>query len=82
MARFPSVHIPLSLPLIKKQSQRESGLVFAMICLSFPPPSTSFIFSFSKREMLEFHSLFPSQSPAEASPKEETEQLGTAMGLS
>lgn len=34
VAHFPSVHIPLSLPLIKKQSQREFNLVFAMISLS------------------------------------------------
>lgn len=58
VAHFPSVHIPLSLPLIKKQSWREFNLVFAMIslslCLSFPPPSTPFIFSFWKREMLSF----------------------------
>lgn len=60
---LPSAHIPLDFPLIKKESPREPNQVLAIIYLFLhllPPPSAHLVFSFWKREILDFHSLFPS----------------------
>lgn len=80
---LPSAHIPLDFPLIKKESPRELNQVLAIIYLFLhllPPPSALLVFSFWKREILNFHSLFPSWSYLEASPKEAVFQLGAMAG--
>lgn len=81
---LPSAHIPLDFSLIKKESPREPSQVLAIIYLFLHllrPPSALLVFSFRKREILNFHSLFPSRSHMEVSPKKEVFQLGTMLVL-
>lgn len=81
---LPSAHIPLDFSLIKKESPREPNQVLAIIYLFLHllhPPSALLVFSFRKREILNFHSLFPSRSHMEVSPKKEVFQLGTMLVL-